>query len=100
MRYINQNIACKVSDISRALDIPRPTVYRLLEKCKNRGVFVALSIDGTKFSGNKICDVYFPEDLFEKEVFVDVGKSMLRRFQIAGGSADEHVVKDRLLLTY
>lgn len=83
-----------------AHDFSLERLFESIEKCKNRGVFVALSIDGTKFSGNKICDVYFPEDLFEKEVFVDVGKSMLRRFQIAGGSADEHVVKDRLLLTY
>lgn len=68
--------------------------------CKARGVFVALSIDGTKFSGRKLCDVPLPAGLFEREAFVDVGRSMLKRFQMDGRSLEDHVVRDRLLLTY
>lgn len=76
---------------------------RLLESiqlCKSRGVFVALSIDGTKQSGDKICDVPIPTGLFETEVLVNCGRSMLRRFQMAGQSLENEVVADRLLLTY
>lgn len=76
---------------------------KLLQKiddCKKRGVYVALSIDGTKFSGNKICNVPVPEGLFKQELFISVGRSMLKRFQMEGQDLQEHVVTDRLLLTY
>lgn len=69
-------------------------------KCKERGVFVALSIDGSKKSGGYICNVAIPEGLFECEVAVTVGRSMLRRFQMGGETLEKEVVKDRLLLTY
>lgn len=79
------------------------SLQRLMNKikeCKERGVYVALSIDGTKFSGTKLCDVDIPEGLFEQEVFITVGRSMLKRFQMDGRSLDKHMVTDRLLLTY
>jgi len=69
-------------------------------KAKNRGVYVALSIDGNKKSGNKICDLPIPEGLFEQEIFIDCGKSMLRRFQVEGQQMMGEGVFDRLLLTY
>lgn len=68
--------------------------------CKKRGVYVALSIDGTKFSGRKLCDIAIPEGLFEREEFVSVGRSMLKRFQMDGQSLEDHEVHDRLLLTF
>lgn len=67
---------------------------------KARGVCVALSIDGTKKSGNTYCDIPFPDDLFEQEHFVNIGRSMLKRFQMDGQSLEAEVVRDRLLLTY
>jgi DNA adenine methylase len=76
---------------------------RLLDaiaRCKSRGARVALSIDGTKFSGRKICDVAVPEGLFVREQFVAVGRSMLKRFQMDGRTLEAHEVSDRLLLTY
>lgn len=79
------------------------SLSRLFEKiaeCKARGVYVALSIDGTKYSGKKLCDVDVPEGLFEREEFIHVGRSMLKRFQMDGKSLEEHLVTDRLLLTY
>jgi DNA adenine methylase len=79
------------------------SVHRLFDAiadCKERGVYVALSIDGTKFSGRKLCDVPVPENLFEHEVFLTLGRSMLKRFQMNGRSLEEHEVTDRLLLTY
>lgn len=71
-----------------------------IEACKTRGVRVALSIDGTKYSGRKLCDVPVPSGLFVREEFVSVGRSMLKRFQMDGQSLEEHEVTDRLLLTY
>jgi DNA adenine methylase len=59
-----------------------------------------LSIDGTKRSGDKICNVPIPEELFEHEATVNCGRSMLRRFQMAGQTLETEVVADRLLLTY
>lgn len=79
------------------------SLERLLDTiaaCKARGVYVALSIDGTKFSGQKLCEVPVSPGLFEHEEFVNVGRSMLKRFQMNGKSLENHEVRDRLLLTY
>ena len=70
-----------------------------VDRCKRRGVFVALSIDGTKRSGNRICDLPIPDGLFERELLIDCGRSMLKRFQMGGRSLETEVVADRLLLT-
>lgn len=71
-----------------------------IDHAKSRGVRVALSIDGSKKSGLHQVLHDFPEGLFENEVGVTVGRSMLRRFQMSGESLENEVVKDRLLLTY
>lgn len=68
--------------------------------CKKRGILVALSIDGTKKSGDHLCDLPIPDGLFEREAFVNCGRSMLKRFQMNGRSLEKHEVADRLLLTY
>ncbi len=75
-------------------------LFDAIADCKERGVHVALSIDGTKYSGRKLCDVPVPDNLFEREVFLALGRSMLKRFQMNGRSLEEHEVTDRLLLTY
>jgi len=79
------------------------SIQRLLlaiMRCKERGVYVVLSIDGSKKSGNMICDIPIPGGLFEREVAVNVGRSMLKRFQMEGQTLEDEVVSDRLLLTY
>lgn len=75
-------------------------LLKAIESCKERGVRVALSIDGTKKSGEVLCDLPIPEGLFEREIYVNCGRSMLRRFQMVGCELSSEVVKDRLLLTY
>lgn len=75
-------------------------LFRVIRHCKDRGVYVALSIDGTKRSGGFICDLPIPEGLFEREIFISVGRSMLKRFQMDGQTLEGEVVADRLLLTY
>lgn len=71
-----------------------------IAECKSKGAHVILSIDGTKKSGSVLCDVPIPSGLFEHEVAVNVGRSMLRRFQRFGESLEDEVVSDRLLMTY
>ncbi len=72
----------------------------IIGKCKARGVYVALSIDGTKRSGNMICNLPIPNGLFEHEILIDTGHSMLKRFQMNGKTLEGEKVSDRLLLTY
>ncbi|HEY4313045.1 MAG TPA: Dam family site-specific DNA-(adenine-N6)-methyltransferase [Pirellulales bacterium] len=83
---------------AQAFDLKQ--LFEVIADCKHRGVFVALSIDGTKRSGDFICDLPVPKGLFEREVFVSCGRSMLRRFQMGGKTLESEVVEDRLLLTY
>ncbi len=83
-----------------AQDFSVARLFETIADCKARSVNVVLSIDGTKYSGRKLCDVPVPENLFEREVFLTLGRSMLKRFQMNGRSLEEHEVTDRLLLTY
>ena len=71
-----------------------------IQLVKGRGVQVALSIDGDKKSGDFICDLPIPTHLFKQEYSVNVGRSMLRRFQMEGQTLENELVSDRLLLTY
>lgn len=75
-------------------------LFEVIAECKQRGVHVVVSIDGTKKSGNRSCDISVPNGLFEREAVVNCGRSMLRRFQMSGESLEQEVVRDRLLLTY
>jgi DNA adenine methylase len=75
-------------------------LFDVIGRCKRRKVFVALSIDGSKRSGNRTCKLPIPDGLFEHEAMVNCGRSMLRRFQMAGKTLEREVVADRLLLTY
>ena len=75
-------------------------LFEVIEKCKARGVRTALSIDGTKKSGDTKVNLPIPPGLFKQEVFIECGRSMLRRFQMDGKTLEREVVTDRLLLTY
>ena len=71
-----------------------------IDKARSKGVRVALSIDGSKKSGNQDCPIEIPSGLFEQEVYVECGRSMLKRFQMEGKQLKSEDVADRLLLTY
>ena len=83
-----------------AQDFRLVDLLKEIDKVKSKGVRVALSIDGNKKSGNYLCDLPIPDGLFENEIFVDCGRSMLRRFQLEGQTLEDENVSDRLLLTY
>ena len=82
---------------AQSFDLRR--LFEVIARCKRRGVFVALSIDGTKRSGKVTCHLPIPKGLFEREAFVNCGRSMLRRFQMNGKTLESEVVADRLLFT-
>jgi len=75
-------------------------LLHVIADVKARGVRVAMSIDGTKRSGDHVCDLPIPDGLFEREVLINCGRSMLRRLQMGGQTLEGEVVADRLLLTY
>lgn len=75
-------------------------LFEAILQSKQRGVYVALSIDGTKKSGDFVCNIHIPNGLFEREISVNCGRSMLKRFQMNGRTLESEVVSDRLLLTY
>ena len=75
-------------------------LFDIISHCKRSGVYVAVSIDGKKKSGKKVCNLPIPKGLFEREVFVNCGPCMLKRFQMQGQNLDKYHVSDRLLLTY
>lgn len=75
-------------------------LYEEIACAKRRGIYVILSIDGSKRSGDLNCDVRVPKNLFVREENVSVGRSMLRRFQLEGKTLESEQVMDRLLLTY
>lgn len=75
-------------------------LFETIARCKSRGVYVILSIDGSKKTGLINLPIPIPEGLFEHEAMVNCGRSMLRRFQMEGQTLEKEVVADRLLLTY
>lgn len=83
---------------AQAFSLPR--LIETIARAKQRGVRVALSLDGTKKSGDKKVKFDLPDGLFEREVYVQLGRSMLRRFQMDGQTLEAEHVTDRLLLTY
>ncbi|MGQ0541407.1 MAG: DNA adenine methylase [Blastocatellia bacterium] len=75
-------------------------LFELIRQAKGKGIYVALSIDGSKKSGDFLCDFQIPAGVFEREVMVNCGRSMLKRFQMDGQTLESEIVHDRLLLTY
>lgn len=98
--YCDPPYACSQSILYRGQEFSLDRLMRAIIDCKKRGVRVALSIDGKKKSGRVDCELRIPSGIFEREVFLDCGRSMLRRFQREGESLEDEVVHDRLLLTY
>lgn len=92
---ISQNI------LYGAHDFKLTELFDCIDQAKNRGVFVALSIDGSKKANRYLENLEFPDDLFQRDISLSLGNSMLKRFQMEGLKIrSEKAIKDRLLLTY
>ena len=75
-------------------------LFTKIAECKARGVYVMLSINGTRESNKKDISIAPPTGLFNREVFVNCGTSMIDRLQNAGQTMQNEVVHDKLLLTW
>ena len=75
-------------------------LFAAIARAQARGVRVALSLDGSKRSGDRICNVAIPLGLFAQDREVKLGRSMLRRFQMGGQTLESEHVADRLLTTW
>jgi DNA adenine methylase len=71
-----------------------------VDRCKRRGVQVVVSIDGHKRSGREVLELNLPAGLFEREIMLAGGASMLKRLQSRGEKLHDEHVSERLLLTY
>ena len=79
------------------------SIDRLFEKiaeCKDRNVYVMLSINGSRESNKKDISITPPEGLFVRNIAVNCGTSMIDRLQNAGSTMENEVVYDRLMLTW
>ncbi len=83
---------------AQTFDIER--LWNEIAECKRRGVYVMLSINGTRESKRKDISVKIPEGLFERELLINCGVSMIDRLQNAGKDMTDEVVHDKLLLTW
>lgn len=71
-----------------------------IAECKAKGAYVMLSINGTRESNKKDISITPPPGLFEREISVNCGTSMIDRLQNAGQTMKNEIVHDKLLLTW
>lgn len=76
------------------------TLWAKIAECKARDVKVMLSINGKKNSGKTDISAIPPEGLFERQLFVDCGVSMVDRLQNSGKTMKDKKIDDHLLLTW
>ena len=82
-----------------AQDFNIDKLYTFISDAKKLGAFVALSIDGKKKSGEHLIELTYDDNIFEEEVYIELGGSMLKRFQLKSENTSKERVQDRLLLT-
>lgn len=88
------------SIIYGAQDFHIARLWEKIAECKERGARVMLSINGTRESKRKDISIEAPEGLFEREITVDCGTSMIDRLQNSGCDMVGEKVHDKLLLTW
>lgn len=82
-----------------AQDFRLPRLWQAVSEARQRGARVAVSLDGYRRSGAFI-ELGIPHALFERELLIERGGCMLRRFQKHGSDMRLEQVADRLLLTW
>lgn len=83
-----------------AQDFRLSRLWEASAKAVERGARVAVSVDGYRRSGAKAIDLGMPEGLFARELLIERGGCMLRRFQLEGKDMALEQVADRLLLSW
>ena len=75
-------------------------LWNMIAECKDRGAYVMLSINGSRESKKKDISIDIPTGLFDRELTVNCGTSMIDRLQNSGKDMVDEVVHDKLLLTW
>jgi DNA adenine methylase len=83
-----------------AQDFQLRKLWTAVAEAVERGVRIAVSVDGHRQSGEKAIELGVPDGLFARELLIDRGGCMLRRFQLAGLDMASERVADRLLLSW
>ena len=83
-----------------AQDFSVEELFSEIARLKARGIYVAVSLDGSKKSSETSLALPIPDRLFERVAYLELGSSMLKRFQSGGLEMTGEDVRDRLLLTY
>ncbi len=83
-----------------AQDFRMPALWQAVAEAVERGAHVVVSVDGWRRSGDKLIELGIPDDLFPRELLIERGGCMLRRFQMTGEDMAYEQVADRLLLTW
>lgn len=88
------------SIIYGAQDFNIKVLWNKIAECKDRGAYVMLSINGSRESEKKDISIDIPAGLFDRELTVNCGTSMIDRLQNSGKDMVDEVVHDKLLLTW
>lgn len=88
------------SIIYGAQDFKIEELWEKIAECKYRGANVMLSLNCWRESKGKDISIEIPDGLFEREVLVDCGTSMIDRLQNSGKDMKNEQVHDKLLLTW
>jgi DNA adenine methylase len=83
-----------------AQDFEIASLWQAVEEAVDRDAHVIVSVDGWRRSGNKQIELGVPSGLFARELLIERGGCMLRRFQMNGEDMALERVADRLLLTW
>lgn len=88
------------SIIYGAQDFEIEMLWQKIAECKERGVKVILSINGMRDSKKTDISVTPPNGLFERNLLINCGTSMIDRLQNNGKAMTNKKVDDQLLLTW
>ena len=83
-----------------AQDFRAADLWTACESAVGAGAEVVVSMDGWRRSGEKEISLDFPEGIFQRELLIERGGCMLRRFQMEGEGMGREQVADRLLLSW
>ena len=83
-----------------AQDFRLPRLWAACADAVTRGARIAVSVDGYRRSGAKAIALGVPDGIFARELLIQRGGCMLRRFQLEGEDTNLEQVADRLLLSW
>ena len=75
-------------------------LFEKIAECKKKGIYVMLSINGSRESNKKDLSIRPPRGLFARDIPINCGISMIDRLQNTGNTMKNEIVYDKLMLTW